>query len=410
MSNHKVRGGTAVLGALLLGVLPVSQVAHAESEPSADPSASSATASPAATSTTSSVTPTTPPESTPTETTPPETTPAETTSPETTTPAATAEEILSISLDQPATQWEDRLITFSGKLSNGAVDWYISLWQNTSKGWILRGATRTTAGGAYTIKYALPSPVRATFRTAVGSQLVGARAVSPQRVAEAKDRRLTMTQPASVYVTLTGVAVAGQLTPVEVGRGVLLEYRNSSGYWRPLTQGTTDANGRFRLRVPDNYPAHWTVRVRTLTTVAATEYTATAAFDVKAYLNPKVYAVTAATVSKTYRSGCPVGPASLRLLTLNYWGMDARVHRGQLVVRDAAVQKMINVWNAALIARFPIRRMERVDVFGGSDILSMEADNTSVFNCRQVTGNPYALSPHSYGFAIDINTVENHYL
>jgi hypothetical protein len=27
-----------------------------------------------------------------------------------------------------------------------------------------------------------------------------------------------------------------------------------------------------------------------------------------------------------------------------------------------------------------------------------------------VTGNPYALSPHSYGFAIDINTVENPYL
>ncbi len=40
----------------------------------------------------------------------------------------------------------------------------------------------------------------------------------------------------------------------------------------------------------------------------------------------------------------------------------------------------------------------------------MAADNTSVFNCRQVTGNPYALSPHSYGWAIDINTVENPYL
>jgi hypothetical protein len=100
----------------------------------------------------------------------------------------------------------------------------------------------------------------------------------------------------------------------------------------------------------------------------------------------------------------------LRRLVLTYWGFDKRLHRGELIVRDAGVQKMTTVFNAALLARFPIRRMQRVDVFGGSDIKAMEADNTSVFNCRQVTGNPYALSPHSYGYAIDINTVENPYL
>lgn len=38
------------------------------------------------------------------------------------------------------------------------------------------------------------------------------------------------------------------------------------------------------------------------------------------------------------------------------------------------------------------------------------ADNTSAFNCRKVTGNPYRLSQHSYGNAIDINTRENPYV
>lgn len=39
----------------------------------------------------------------------------------------------------------------------------------------------------------------------------------------------------------------------------------------------------------------------------------------------------------------------------------------------------------------------------------MKANNTSGFNCRKVVGNPYAQSPHSYGRAVDINTVQNPY-
>ncbi len=46
----------------------------------------------------------------------------------------------------------------------------------------------------------------------------------------------------------------------------------------------------------------------------------------------------------------------------------------------------------------------------GSDLAAMRADNTSAFNCRPVTGNPYRVSQHSYGNAIDINTVRNPYV
>jgi hypothetical protein len=53
--------------------------------------------------------------------------------------------------------------------------------------------------------------------------------------------------------------------------------------------------------------------------------------------------------------------------------------------------------------------MERVDVFGGSDDASMEANNTSAFNCRRTTGGT-AWSQHSYGRAIDINPVQNPYV
>ncbi|ADB30957.1 hypothetical protein Kfla_1863 [Kribbella flavida DSM 17836] len=318
---------------------------------------------------------------------------------------------LGISLAQPVTVWEDRALTFSGRLSNGAQKWYISLWQALPGGWVLRGATQSTTGGAYRITYTPTTAIRTTFRTVIGPKFYGAPAMSPAVIGTALDRKIVVTKPAASYVTLTGVAVTGSLVPAEPGREVVLQDRLGNGAWRWLTSVKADAAGRFRLRMPDNFPSSRTVRVVSRgVPAAAVEVSPTAWIVIKAGLNPKVYAVAASMVPKTYRAGCPVGPGSLRLLTMNYWGFDGLVHKGELIVRDAAVQKMIKVWTATFNAKFPIRRMQRVDVFGGSDIRAMAADNTSVFNCRQVTGNPYALSPHSYGHAIDINTVENPYL
>ena len=118
--------------------------------------------------------------------------------------------------------------------------------------------------------------------------------------------------------------------------------------------------------------------------------------------------VTAGDVWATYRSGCPVGPSSLTLVRLNFWGFDSQVHRGEIIVRSDLASRVAQVFSAALAERYPIRSMWRVDYYGGDDPTAMAADNTSGFNCRQVTGGT-GLSPHSYGIAIDINTVENPY-
>jgi hypothetical protein len=388
-------GSTITAAALILGWLaPVGTAAAAGADETPTP-----VTSPAVDPTTSP--PSDPPTSTPTST--PSSTPVK--------PPQTAAAALAISLDQPALSWEDRPIVFTGKLSNGATNWYISLWQATPSGWVQRGYAQSTTGGAYRITYTSGSPIRSTFITAIGPKVYGAPALSPARIGTAQDRRLTLNTPAPAYTVLTGVAVTGKLTPAEPGREVVLQDRLGNGTWRWLRLSKVDAAGNFRLPVPDNFPSSRSVRVVTRgIPAAAVEVSNSVVVTIKAYLNPKVYPVTASMVPKTYRSGCPVAPSSLRLLTLNYWGFDGLVHRGELIVRDAAVQKMITVWNASFIAHFPIRRMQRVDVFGGNDMTAMSADNTSVFNCRQVTGNPYALSPHSYGFAIDINTVENPYL
>ncbi|WP_223279559.1 M15 family metallopeptidase [Streptomyces sp. SDr-06] len=127
-------------------------------------------------------------------------------------------------------------------------------------------------------------------------------------------------------------------------------------------------------------------------------------------LDAIVTAVPQAKLGFSWHSGCPVAPSELRLVQLNHWGFDGQVHRGELVVRDRAVAPLLQVFERALQTQFPIRQMRVMAEFGGSDEAAMAADNTSAFNCRAVTGDPSEVSQHSYGDAVDINTLENPYV
>jgi hypothetical protein len=106
-----------------------------------------------------------------------------------------------------------------------------------------------------------------------------------------------------------------------------------------------------------------------------------------------------------------VGPAQLRQVTLSYWGFDDGPHTGTIVVNASVASSVIKVFAMLYQERFPIRRMQPVADFGGSDDASMAADNTSAFNCRYaVAPGPPQWSVHAYGEAIDVNAVENPYL
>ncbi len=124
-----------------------------------------------------------------------------------------------------------------------------------------------------------------------------------------------------------------------------------------------------------------------------------------------VSTVTAADLASSWRPGCPVAPDGLRLLRVSYWGFDDRPHVGSLVVAASVTEALLDVFHSLYDQRFPVRRMEPVDVYGGDDDASMAADNTSGFNCRPaVTDGPPHWSNHAFGLAIDVNPVENPYL
>lgn len=112
----------------------------------------------------------------------------------------------------------------------------------------------------------------------------------------------------------------------------------------------------------------------------------------------------------TWHEGCPVAPSELRLLTLSYRNFEGREQTGELIVNAAVAKEVTVIFRELYAKKFPIERMRPIEEYRGSDDLSMEANNTSAFNCRDVTGQPGKFSNHSWGRAIDLNPLTNPYV
>jgi hypothetical protein len=129
----------------------------------------------------------------------------------------------------------------------------------------------------------------------------------------------------------------------------------------------------------------------------------------RASVTPLPAALRATMTGVSWRPGCPVGLDELRLVRASHWGFDGQVRTGRLIVHRDVASDVAGVLRRLYAERFPIRRMVPVDAYGGSDFRSIEADNTSAFNCRPVEGTS-RWSEHAYGRAIDLNPIENPYV
>jgi hypothetical protein len=114
----------------------------------------------------------------------------------------------------------------------------------------------------------------------------------------------------------------------------------------------------------------------------------------------------------TWKPGCPVPLRDLRLLTLSYWGFDARPHIGPLVVNVAAARDLVWVFDRLFEARFAFHNLKLTREFRPKqEDHDTPGDPTASFNCRPVVTpsgpSTTTFSQHSYGLAIDINPIEN---
>lgn len=121
--------------------------------------------------------------------------------------------------------------------------------------------------------------------------------------------------------------------------------------------------------------------------------------------------------SNHWNAKCPVAFSGLRLVTLDYWGWDGRVHTGQLVMNANAVAPLTAVFRKLYAMHYAIHHMELSDAYGPVSAWPKDLDVTYVFSCRQAVPSPCSggtttgsWSMHAYGDAIDVNPIENPYV
>ena len=120
--------------------------------------------------------------------------------------------------------------------------------------------------------------------------------------------------------------------------------------------------------------------------------------------------VSAADLGPSWRPGCPVDPRRLRRVEINYIGFDGKTHRGDLIVHEDLAAEVIAIFEQLLQLRYPIEKIRTVDNYpAADDELSMEDNNTSAFNCREIPGTG-RWAQHAFGRAIDINPLLNPYI
>jgi hypothetical protein len=319
--------------------------------------------------------------------------------------------------------------------------------QQTATGWAVLGDASVDAAGTAAVGVSFDAPVtnvRATYLGGEGYDPSSSAVVAVTAVPQSATVRLNA--PRSVVDERTLKLSANVRTPHTKIEGALVSFQLlRDGKWRTYASARTDATGVARVRSQPRT----TYRYRAVL-AAGDWYTAARSPTRKVTNRPPGKVVTLprkaprprklpaqarasggganATTStlsdkvwssmtgRSWRAGCPVGRAGLRLVRVNYWGFDGYRHRGEIVVHRTIAPKTERLFTDLYRNRVSIRAMYRVDRFGysaklrgGDDLESMARDNTSGFNCRNVVGRPGVRSPHAYGRSIDINPFENPY-
>ncbi|NLT31024.1 MAG: M15 family metallopeptidase [Propionibacterium sp.] len=183
-----------------------------------------------------------------------------------------------------------------------------------------------------------------------------------------------------------------------------------AGRWSRSQVGTTDSRGSYTLKLTYGATQAGTYTYRVgVDSAAGRYYSPTFTLRRTAAWSATIRNTVASDVRHTYRAGCPVGPGQLSTITMTYRNYSGTVRTGVLVVRRDIAGITRDAFKEAFDGGFRIGQMTNPDHWQADDVAMMAANNTSAFNCRHVVGNPYRMSPHSTGRAVDINPAQNPY-
>lgn len=100
---------------------------------------------------------------------------------------------------------------------------------------------------------------------------------------------------------------------------------------------------------------------------------------------------------------------NLVLINVFYYSFDEQLHKGQLIVNKEVQEDITEIFEFIKETRFPIEKVIPIIKYDWSDEASTSDNNTTAFNYRFVSGTRI-VSNHAYGYAIDINPMQNPYI
>ncbi|MCM1500821.1 MAG: M15 family metallopeptidase [Clostridium sp.] len=92
-----------------------------------------------------------------------------------------------------------------------------------------------------------------------------------------------------------------------------------------------------------------------------------------------------------------------------HYDFEGNPAEGELICNRAIAQDLTEIFYELYANEYQLEKVRLIDEYDGDDTASMEDNNTSCFNYRNVD-NSTRLSKHAYGLAIDINPFYNPYV
>ena len=111
---------------------------------------------------------------------------------------------------------------------------------------------------------------------------------------------------------------------------------------------------------------------------------------------------------KSYKDNPYISRNDLRYLRVLHVNYEGKVCKGEMVCNRIIADRLLAIFRTLYDQHYPIERMVLPDEYDANDERQMQANNSSCFCYRTVSGSK-RLSKHARGLAVDINTLYNPY-
>lgn len=111
----------------------------------------------------------------------------------------------------------------------------------------------------------------------------------------------------------------------------------------------------------------------------------------------------------SHKKSCPILLDDLRYLNLEYLDFAGNSKIGEMIVHKSVAKEVVDIFKTLYETKYPIEKMQLISDYKADDWQSIEANNTSAYNCRLIEGTK-RWSRHAFGKAIDINPIQNPYI